>query len=269
MHPVRELRRLRTIAREQYTRRLEPRYRDTSPGNVPIGQFESILAEYDDAAIFVHVGLSDVNAAFGGRSYDELYNILTEQFTSVLVPGFTPSFRDSGIYHKRYSRPEVGMFPRLFQADAEYRTNDAIHSIQVVGPYRFPDADHYDTFGPQGCYARMDADNVLIANIGTNRLVSTQFHYISMQANPPYHKPERHAGVIYLDDEVHEEITQRNDAFMGTYSWSRWKMERYLEAHGVLERRDLNGLKLSLFRAGDARRTLDPKMAEDPYYMVT
>lgn len=269
MNPLREFRRWRTIAREQYTRRLESRLRDTSPDSVPFEQFESILAEYNASTIFVHVGLSDVNAAFGGRSYTQLYDTLTGHFESVLVPGFTPSFRASGVYHKLYSRPQVGMFPRLFQGDAGYRTDDAIHSIQVSGPYRFPDADHHDTFGPDGCYARLDADNVLIANIGTNRLVSTQFHYISMQADPPYHEPERHSGVIYLDDAVHEEIDQRNDAFDGAYSWSRWKIERYLEQQGVLDRRDLNGLKLSLFRAGDARRALAPKIADDPYYMVT
>lgn len=269
MQPVREFRRWRTIAREQYTRRLESRLRDTSPGRVPFTQFRSVLADYDARDIFVHVGLSDVNAAFGGRSYEQFRDTLTDEFESVLVPGFTPSFRASGIYHKRYSRPQVGMFPRLFQADSEYRTNDALHSIQVAGPYRFPDADHQDSFGREGCYATLDADNVLIANIGTNRLVSTQFHYISMQADPPYHEAESHSGVIYLDDEVHEEIEQRNDTFVGTYSWSRWKIERYLEREAVLERRDLNGLKLSLFRAGDARRALESKIADDPYYMVT
>jgi aminoglycoside N3'-acetyltransferase len=190
--PAREFRRWGAIAKEQYLRRLDDRVRDTSPSPVPFSEFQSILDDYDDPTIFVHVGLSDVNAAFGGRSYDRLYTELTQQFESVLVPGFTPSFRDSGVYHNVYSRPQVGMFPRLFMDDAEYRTDDALHSIQVAGDYRFEDCDHHDTFGPEGCYAKLDRDNVLIANIGTNRLVSTQNHYISLRADPPYHTTETH-----------------------------------------------------------------------------
>lgn len=266
--PVRELRRWSAVAKEQYTRRLEGRVRDTSPSAVPFTEFQAILDDYDDPTIFVHIGLSDVNAAFGERSYDRLYSELTRQFESVLVPGFTPSFRASGVYHKAYSRPQVGMFPILFMNDAEYRTDDALHSILVAGDYRFDGCDHHDTFGAEGCYAQLDRDNVLIANIGTNRLVSTQNHYVSLRADPPYQTTETHTGVIYYDDETHQEIAQRNDTFTSIYNWNRWKMENYLAEQGVLDRRDRNGLKLSFVRAGDMRTALEPKIEREPYYMV-
>ncbi|WP_232702843.1 AAC(3) family N-acetyltransferase [Halobacterium wangiae] len=218
--------------------------------------------------VFVHVGLSDVNAAFGQRGYERLYEELTAQFDSVLVPGFTPSFRDSGVYHKQYSRPQVGTFPVLFMDDADYRTDDALHSIQVAGSYRFDDCDHHDTFGADGCYAKLDRDNVLIANIGTNRLVSTQFHYISMQADSPYHAAETHSGVLYRDGETHEPVVQRGDTFTSIYNWNRWKMERDLADRGVVNDRETNGLRLSFMRARDVRDALEPAVERDPYYMV-
>lgn len=267
--PLREFQRWRTVAREEYTRQLKDRVRDTSTSQFPFAEIRSILDEYVDSEIFVHVGLSDVNAAFGRPSYDRLYSELTSQFESVLVPGFTPSFRDSGVYHKQFSRPQVGMFPVLFMDDAEYRTNDALHSIQVAGDYRFDDCNHHDTFGPEGCYAQLDEDNVLIANIGTDRLVSTQYHYVSLQADTPYHAPKTHSGAIYYDEEDYRKVVQENDTFTGIYKWNRWKMEDYLEERGVLDRRDRNGLKLSFFRAGDMKDALEPKIERDPYYMVT
>jgi aminoglycoside N3'-acetyltransferase len=266
--PVRELRRWWALAKEAYLYRVGHAVTDRPPSRFPFSELQAVLDDYDDSTVFLHVGLSHVNAAFGERSYDRLYGELARQFDSVLVPGFTPSFRDSGVYHKRYSRPQVGMFPILFMDDADYRTDDAIHSIQVAGPYRFTDCDHHDTFGPGGCYAQLDRDNVLIANIGTNRLVSTQFHYVSFNTDPPYHEPETHSGVMYHDEESHEEIDQRNDRFTSYYSWNRWKMEEYLAERGVLDRRDKNGLKLSFFRAREMREAVEPKVDEQPYYMV-
>lgn len=266
---VREIQRWWTIGRQLYTNRLAESFRDTSASSFPIAELQSVLDEYDDSVIFVHVGLSDVNSAFGERSYDQLCSALTSQFESVLAPGFTPSFRKSGVYHKEYSRPQVGMFPLLFMGDSEYRTNDPIHSIQVAGEYRFDECDHRNTFDPDGCYAQLDDDNVLIANIGTNKLVSTQFHYVSLQADPPYHTTDTHSGEIYYDETAHQEITQTNDAFEPTHVWNRWKMERYLEEQGVLDDRSRNGLKLTFMRARDMREALEPKIERDPYYMVT
>lgn len=249
-------------------RRLRNRIRDNSASNLPFSELQSVLDDYDESVIFVHVGLRDVNAAFGGRSYERLFSELTQQFESVLVPGFTPAFRKSGIYHKQYSRPQVGMFSVLFADDADYRTDDTIHSIQVAGEYRFDDCNHHDTFGPDGCYAKLDEDNVLIANIGTNRLVSTQYHFISLREDPPYHTTETHPGVIYYDESEHRKVVQKNDTFTSVYNWNRWKMEDYLEKRGVLERRDRNGLKLSFFRASEMRDALVPKIERDPCYMI-
>ncbi|MGQ4555628.1 AAC(3) family N-acetyltransferase [Halobellus sp. GM3] len=266
--PLRELNRWQAVAREQYVRRVREQITDTSASPFPFAELQSILGDYDDPVVFLHIGLSDVAAAFGSQSYDRLRSELARQFESVLVPGFTPSFRASGVYHKRYSKPQVGAFSRLFLADAEYRTDDPIHSILVGGDYRFEGCDHRDTFGENGCYAQLDSDNVLIANIGTNRLVSTPYHYISLQAETPYHTTETHSGVIYYDEDTHERITQRNDTFTGIYNWSRWKMETYLEEQGVLDSRDRNGLKLSFFRANDMRNALEPMIEQDPFYMV-
>jgi hypothetical protein len=36
----------------------------------------------------------------------------------------------------------------------------------------------------------------------------------------------------------------------------------------VLDRRDKNGLKLSFFRAREMREAVEPKVDEQPYYMV-
>ena len=261
----RSLTRLYPLLREYYVQN----FSTSSPSTVSIQHLQNVLSKYDEDVIFVHVGLSDINAALSGNPYQQLYSVLDSEFESILTPGFTPSFRESGVYHKQFSRPQFGMFPVLFLDDTEYRTDDAIHSVLVSGEYRFDGCDHHTTFSEDGCWGQLDRDNILIANIGTNRLVSTQYHYISYQTGVPYQTTKTYSGVVVYGDETHESVDQVDDTFTGRYSWNRWKMERYLEGQGVLERADMNGLKLSLFHARDMRRAIEPRIADDPYYMVT
>jgi len=264
MHLRRSLKRFYPLLREYYTRE----FSRNSPSDISKQQLHNVLSKYEDETIFVHVGLSDLNTALSGNPYEILTSVLFEEFETILTPGFTPSFRASGIYDKQSSRPEVGMFPLLFMNDAEYRTNDAIHSILISGEYRLNDCNHQRSFGEDGCWAQLDQDNILIANIGTNRLVSTQYHYISLQADVPYHTEETHSGTIVFEDGSRKAVEQVNDTFRGRYNWNRWKMEHYLNQQGVLERADMNGLKISLFHAQDMRLALESQLAKDPYYMV-
>lgn len=242
----------------------------SSPDAADEAEFDAVLDDYDDAeAVFVHAGLSDVRSAFGGDPYEFLLGKLTDHFESVMAPGFTPSFRQSGVYHKLYSRPQYGTFARLFLEDATYRTDDAIHSILVAGDYRFDDCDHHRSFGPSGCWAKLDRGNVLVMNVGTNFLVTTQFHHVEQRTDVPYYATAEHEGELYRDETSHESITQTNYSYDRLCKFNRRKIERDLRRDGVLDRRDVGGLRVRFVRAGDLRRSLADRIATDPYYLVS
>lgn len=244
------------------------------PGGEDVGpvreeQLDAVLSRYNDNVVFVHAGLSDINAAFRTDPYRFLLRKLDTHFESVLVPGFTPSFRASGIYHKKYSKPEYGTFSRLFLNDADYRTDDAIHSILVRGEYRFSRYDHHDSFGEDGCWSKLDEENVLYMNIGTPWIVSTQHHYIEHEAEVPYLERSAHDGVIYYDETNSAALTQYNYQYDDPSKRSAVKIASYLSDQDALSSYCLNGLKLRFFRAGDLRRTLMRKIESDPYYLIT
>ncbi len=249
---------------------VKKKQRDPTVGRVDPAAFERLLTQYDADAVFVHVGLSAVNAAFDDDPYKYLIDVLESQFESVLVPGFTPSFRDTGIYDKVNSVPEIGTFSRLFMADADYRTDDPIHSIQVSGPYRFDDCNHHDTFGSDGCYARLEVDDVLILNVGTPWLISTQLHYVEMQSDPPYADPVTASGVCFDEAGDCRPVVQRTfEKNEYVYYWNRDKIRDDANAAGILDTYDLNGLPVIAVGARDLSEFLAPKLAADPYYLVT
>ncbi|XVH33560.1 AAC(3) family N-acetyltransferase (plasmid) [Haloferacaceae archaeon DSL9] len=239
-------------------------------GPVEESCFDEILDPYGGAdAVFVHAGLGDIKRAFDRNPYEFLLEKLEPRFESILVPGYTPSFRESGHYHKQESPPEVGSFSTQFMEDAEYRTDDAIHSILVKGPYRFDECDHHDTFAENGCFGKLHRENVRCLNVGTPWLISTQLHYIEYACDVPYVKTERNHGELCRENGDRTAITQTNyEKNKYVYYWNREKLRREMMADGVLDYYNVNGLKVMSFRFGDIHQYLAPKIERDPYYLV-
>jgi len=250
---------------------LRKRLRSGSVGPVDETDLDAILDRYSDDAVFVHIGLSDINAAFEGDPFEFILQKLEARFESILNPGFTPSFRkdDGRIYHKQYSAPRFGTFSSLFHKGVDYRTNDATNSILVRGPYRFEDCDHHNTWATDGCFGALDRDNVLYLNIGTDWLTASQLHYIEWYYDLPYVDAVDYDGVIYYDETSHEQISQRSHEYCQQVSWNRSKIAEEFAAEGVIDRYNCNGLRLFAFRAREMREALAPKLATDPYYLVT
>lgn len=241
-------------------------------GPVAEGTFDRVLDSYADAeTVFVHAGLRDLKTAFERNPYTFLLGRFDERFESVLNPGFTPSFRsiDGGVYHKEHSLPKFGAFSRLFLEDCEYRTNDPTNSILVRGPYRFTGCNQTDTWAKDGCFGKLDRENVRYLSIGTNWIRSSQIHYIEAQLDVPYIETRSYEGVICHDDVSCEEITHHSHEYTMPITWNRSKIQDDLERAGVLDMYDLNGLRVFAFRARDIREILAPKILADPYYLVS
>lgn len=244
---------------------------DPAVGSVPEELFETVLRQYSDVdTVFVHIGLSDVSSAFDGDPYDFIMDRLEAEFSSILAPGFTKSFRESHKFDVRESEPELGAFSSLFFGrDMEYRTPDPLHSIMVKGDYRFEGCDFRDTFSEDGCYGRLENDDVLCLNVGTQWLVSTQLHYLEQYFDVPYVDTVDIDGEIVLEDGTEKQITQTNyDKNNYIYFWNRRKICEDMLEEGRLDHYELNGLSVTGFRLQNLAELVGSKVQDDPYYLV-
>lgn len=241
----------------------------TDVGETDSEIIHDILATYDDSVVFVHAGLSDIKQAFKENPYFFLLETLEEHFESILTPGYTPQFKETGMYDKRNTEPAYGSWSKLFLQDAEYRTNDAIHSILVRGDYRFEGCNHNDTFADDGCFAKIDRDNILILNIGVPWLMTTQHHYIERQYDAPYQTYPTYEGIIIDENGNRSSVSQRNETYT-VYARRAWrKLQRESVEAGVVNEFNINGLLMLLFRANTYRDFLEDKVTSDPYYLVS
>lgn len=242
----------------------------SNPSRLDSSVLDNVFSRYPESdTIFVFVGLSDIKTAFQTNPYELLVEKLNSHFENVLAPGYTPSFKKTGIYHKLYSKPEHGTFSKLFLQDIDYRTDDALHSILVKGDYRFPDCEHQKTFSEDGCFAKLDRDNVLYLSIGTDWFIPTFVHYLEMLYNVPYVESTKHDGVVYYDETRHGEITQHNHHIDWYIDLNRPKIQKTLIENGVLDYYDLKGLKIWTGKGHDMHQILREEVKEDPYFFVT
>lgn len=217
---------------------------------------------------FAHVGLSDVNRAFDGDPYVIVRDSLQSAFGSVLAPGFTDYFRATGVYDKQYSRPKHGTFGKLFLDDADYRTNDACRSILVSGDYRFGECDHRHTFATDGCFEKLNRDDVLVVSIGTPWLVCSYLHHLEAKYDVPYVTPRTFEGVMH-DDGTRTEITQTTHVEDGMWFFNKLRLHRLLRRHGVLDEYNIRGLRVFAASISAIDDVVAQKLKDDPYYLVT
>ncbi|WP_083898859.1 AAC(3) family N-acetyltransferase [Natronococcus jeotgali] len=269
MVSIEEAIRVYTNSVADFAYRKGPLSTQATPSDTDPEVFHDLLCRYNSDTVFTHVGLSGVKSAFGQNPYSFLFNELCNEFNSVLAPGYTPQFRESGEFDIQNSEPAYGAWSRLFLGDSDHRTDDPIHSILVNGPYRFNGCNTRDTFAQDGCFAQIDTDNILIFNIGTPWLMTTQHHYIERRCGVPYQEYPTFTGNITYKDGLTESVKQRNDSYTLYARRAARKVQRDAVDVGVVEEFNLNGLLVLVFRAQEYRRFIAKKIQNDPYYLVS
>lgn len=238
-------------------------------GTADPGVLRTTLQAYEEYdTVFVHVGLSDVNAALPGNPYETVLDALTANFAAVLTPGFTDYFKTSGVYDKQHSKPKHGTFARLFLEDADYRTDDACKSILVLGSYRFDGRDHRHSYAVDGCFEQLGEDDVLLVSVGTPWVICSYLHHLEARNDVPYMEARRFEGVMH-DAGRTTEIEQTTHYYDGRWTFNKLKLQRDLRKRGVLDSYDFEGLRVFVAPLSELDRVVTEKMASDPYYLVT
>lgn len=205
-----------------------------------------------------------------------LLDVIEDEFVpqTVLVPTFTYSFTNSGVYHRTFSQSEVGRFSEEVRRDADvYRTPDPVFNVVDTGEYlsTLTDIDYTEAFGPDSLYAHLDEQDAIILNIDLNRpIISTQLHYIERINDVPYRYDKEFEGVMYETPESFQEIEY-------TYfvrdldrdpQWDREHIRTYLSDHDGLSIETKEGLDATAISAQTKRELITKQLREQPEFLL-
>jgi len=226
--------------------------------------------------IFIHAGLKNIKQ-LSGLEYksivDNIIKFLKEiyQPNAIIAPTFTPSFRKSGVYSKLYSKAEYGIFSELFRQVADYRSDDAIHSVGIVSDdiEKFKNLNYHDTFASDGFFGSFHKKTYIL-NINTEHFVSTYMHYVEELMNVPYKDKNRaiYKGVMYDENNEIIRIEQTNHFYKYSSSINRKKINNLLLDNNLIKYKFYKGISISCINVFELIEVLKKEIEKNPYYMV-
>ena len=228
--------------------------------------------------MFLHVRLKGLvekanDYAHGSR---ELIEFLVREIKprSILVPTYTYSFTKTGLFHRVYSRSEVGRFSEeMRRAYGHTRTPEPIFSVvEPVGQYlsQLSNLSHLEAFGRQSIFSSLERDNAIALNINLTKFISTHLHYLERQNRVPYRFDKTFQGVVYHDQAQHQVVNYKYYVrnLVEDPQWDRQRIASDLEQAGVLRVIRDEEMELNWLPAQDMREFIDRRLAENPLYLL-
>jgi aminoglycoside N3'-acetyltransferase len=242
--------------------------------------FDELLERFDiplDSHIFIHAGLKNIKQ-ISKLEYKSIVESLIQSIqkiykpSAIIAPAFTPSFRKCGVYSKLYSKGEYGVFSEIFRGIADYRTDDAIHSVSIISQdiEKFKNLNYDDSFSTDGFFGSFHK-NTYIINISTEHFVSTYMHYVEELMKVPYKDKSKavYKGVIYDENNIVSSKIQTNHYYKFSTMINRTKVKSLFLKNQYISYYRYKNIEVSCIKVEDLVRILTQSIEKNPYYLVT
>jgi aminoglycoside 3-N-acetyltransferase len=231
-----------------------------------------------DRILFLHVrlkGLIGPKDDYGQASRELIEKIVQEaKPKSILVPTYSYSFTKTGVFHRIYSRSEVGRFSEeLRLAHGHTRTPEPIFSVvEPIGQYlsQITNLSHTEAFGAQSIFSFLERENAIAININLNKFISTQLHYLEHLNKVPYRYDKIFQGVVYYNETRYEAVRYKYyvRSLTENLQWDRPRIASDLEDAEILRVIRGNGMELNWLNVQDLRGFISRRLAENPLYLL-
>ena len=250
--------------------RLKYQMHEYNPDNIE--RIKEFLNKFNTTSAATFVGMRQIKYSLGLEdAYNQTYDLLSNVYSSLIVPTFTYSVRNTGIYDVSQTQSELGAFSRQFTKHADFRSLAPIKSYAVKGPAteEFARLDFCDDYEAAGSFDFFDRANSVTINIGTDVLRPVRTHQLEYQLKVPYrHKIWRQFTII--DHQGVERCCLVADlALKGSpvkLNFAKW--ERDLLKNGLLRQLKINDLLIRVLPDQSYMDFFAEQTKKNPYYLV-
>jgi len=242
-----------------------------------------ILEQYNlpkGRILFLHTRIKPLRQLVGEAwSYRELsdfiVNYLNERYepVTIMFPVYTYTFTKTGIYHRIFSKSEVGRFAeeqRLKQV--YYRTPNPVFSIlDTQGIIRnISHINHLTATGKNSLFTFLQKEDAVIVNLSLDVIRPMQLHYYEELLEVDYRFSKTFDGVLYHDETNFEYVSF--DYYVRKLDrhteWNREKIKNDLLQAGVWNIFKHGGLEFGWMNSSDLYEYVFRKMEVNPYYLI-
>jgi aminoglycoside N3'-acetyltransferase len=240
----------------------------------------SSLGIPDNRILYLHVRSKGVQSIVGGQHayiaksiIDSIQRIYRPK--TILVPSYTYTFAQLGLFHRLFSKSEVGRFSEEVRSlFPERRTPDPIFSVIDTTGFLENARDEIDyrrAFGPNSLFDYLTRENAIIINIGLEELISAHLHHVEKINDVKYRYDKIFPGFAYYDESTWEKLQYNyfvRDLQIDT-NWNRKKIEDKLIQTGVLHSTTDNGVRMSWMSTQECEQAISTLLSQDEMFLIT
>ncbi len=229
--------------------------------------------------LFVHAKIKDIYNHFNGiYTYDDITNKIIESLEryfepkAILVPSFSYTFAQSGVFHTEYSKSEVGRFSESVRINNSFfRTLNPIFSVSDINGLLKEDKhiNHLSATGENSLFHYLQERKHIIINIGLDEIVSTQFHYYEELFNVDYRFKKNFTGLIignnYINSVKFEYLVKKLDK---NGVWNKKKIKNDLLKEDVLNRFYIYGIECGWMDSEPLLDYISFRMKDNKNYLI-
>jgi aminoglycoside 3-N-acetyltransferase len=227
--------------------------------------------------LFLHVRLKGLSKVL---SYADQTKIIIESLyefynpKTILIPTFTYSFTNTGVYDRVNTPSEVGRFGeearKLFPP--EFRTKNPVFSVLDTNRFfeKF-NLDETSAFGKNSLFDMLNKQGHVIININLENIILTFLHHIEEKNCVYYRFHKVFNGSISTDGVNYEQIAfnyfvrKLNLDTMRRYN----KVEKYLVETKSLFSSEFKGIKVRWIHSEKLFNDISKKIENDPEFTIT
>ncbi|HMO39149.1 MAG TPA: hypothetical protein PKC76_06010 [Saprospiraceae bacterium] len=230
--------------------------------------------------LFLHTRIKPLFQLLNGVwSYQELSDFIIEylearyQPLTIMFPVYTYAFTKTGIYHRIFSKSEVGRFAeeqRLKQI--YYRTPNPVFSVlDTQGVLRnISHINHLTATGKNSLFTFLQKEDAIIVNLSLDVIRPMQLHYYEELFQVDYRFSKSFDGVIYHDEKNFEHVSF--DYYVRKLDrpteWNREKIKNDLLKADVWNLFEYEGLEFGWMNSSDLFEYVANRMNNNSKYLI-
>jgi len=242
-----------------------------------IGKFSELKVKRNQV-IMLHVSLKDISE-YTGLAYNNCTKLILDSLDyfspkAVLIPSFTYSFVESGIYSASFSKSEVGRFSEEVRLNfAKYRLSDPIFSVMDTKKWLFEQRENINpdrAFGHGTLWSILKEENCKIINIGLKNMILTHIHHIEEIVNVPYRSNIIIKGVKHMDrgnfKKIEYTFFARNLSEGYLLDWN--KIRKVLYKNNAIYESNINNINFSLVSTKKLHSVFISLLGKNKFFLV-